>query len=172
VYTLSPLSVFQKYFTLNNNVSILINEIDKTTISLVETIFDELLCATQKFNDFKKHVSANDKFVDKELLDEINKKAQAIKLSEVNFKEELKTKLKEIRLGKSSSIQDVVDNFVKSDYSPKEIVDFIEAHNWLITRFGQISKDQAKGMWRNFKIRYSNLRIFELIIECYSLIFL
>ncbi len=63
-------------------------------------------------------------------------------------------------------------DFVKSDYSPKEIVDFIEAHNWLITRFGQISKDQAKGMWRNFKIRYSNLRIFELIIECYSLIFL
>jgi len=173
VYTLSPLSVFEKYIKLiNKGATELIQEIDKTTISLVETTFDELLCATQKFNDFKKQVSANDKFVEKSRLEDIYKKAQAIKMSEVDFKERLKNKLKEIRSGISSSIQDVVDNFIKSECSPRQIENFIEAHNWLITRFGQISRDKAKGMWTDFKMEFSNLRIFELIVECHSFIFL
>ncbi len=165
VYTLSPLSVFEKYFKDDNNNSIIIHEIDNAMISGVEALFDDLLCATQKFNDFKKHVSENIKFVERSRFDEINSKAEAIKISETKLKYGLKNKLIEIRSGISSSIQDVVDNFFKSDCSPRQIVDFIEDNNWLITRFGQITRDQAKGMWRDFKIRYSNLRIFELTVQ-------
>jgi len=163
VYTLSPLSKLRKHIKPYEDFSKLTYEIDKATISKIEATFDKLLFATQKFNDFSKYFEGNDKFVKKSQWDEIYSKAQAIKISEATFKDRLKTKLKEKRSGKfswyTSSIQDVVDNFIKCECSPKKILDFIEAHNWLITRFGQISRDQAKGMIRDFIIRY----IFKLI---------
>jgi len=96
-----------------------------------------------------KHVKANKQFVKKSQWNEIYLKSQAIKLSEVNFKESLKANLKDIRMGGASSIQDVVDNFDKSECSPEKILDFIEAHDWLIIHFEQISRDQYKGMWRD-----------------------
>jgi len=159
VYTLSPLSVFKDFIKLTNNASLLIKEIDSAVIRLVETTFDDLLGATQKFNDFMERVEANKTFIKESQWDIIHSKAQAIKRSEVAFRDGLKTKLKEIRNGRDFSIQDVVDDFVKSECSPRRIDEFMDAHNWLIARFGQISKDKAKGMWREWILFLYGIRI-------------
>ena len=140
-YTLSPLRRFEKFIKRDKDVNQLINEIDQATLMLVETTFDELLEATQKFNDFKGQVSENEDFIEEKQLREINSKANEIRVSESMFKDSLKTKLIEVRSGKgiSSNITKFINDFKGSPSSPYSLKDFIIKHSKLSTLLEQIS---------------------------------
>jgi len=149
-FTLSPLEVFRKFVSteiLDRRKVILINNIDKVTIHLVERTLDNLLKATQI------------------QFDEIVHKDEKIQESETFFRQNLSESLLSVRSGEMKPVvfEKLLTDFNASECSPKSIIDFIDKYDWLKAHFKQISDDSKNGIFypgrnESINIRDLNLR--------------
>ncbi|CAF2726861.1 unnamed protein product [Rotaria sp. Silwood2] len=140
-YTLYPLKNVEKFFQLETRIKRTLIDLNLETITLLEKEFDDLLQAKQKFNDFYNEVNENSDFVASDNLGEIYKKSHQIKTCEAAFREQIATKLVEVRSGtkKPITIEKILTKFHEKPGFIMDISAFIEKYTKLITTIKQIA---------------------------------
>ncbi|CAF4944788.1 unnamed protein product, partial [Rotaria sp. Silwood1] len=139
-YILYPLKDVERFFQLETKINRVLTNLNLETITRIEKEFDDLLLAKQKFNDFYNEVNENSDFIVQTDINELAMKNNQIKVTEAAFREEIATKLIEIRSGHKTpmEIENILNKFYKKPGFTTDILMFIEKYKKLKNAINQI----------------------------------
>lgn len=139
---------------LNNKLCRLVKQIEFHSINRLENELCDLTDAKQELNDFVNDINENKQLFDQVFVKKVNRMQREIEDNECSLKIKLKPVLDAIRSGKeeSSRIDEIINEFTKSEYSSTGIKFFLEqnsAKKLKITNFKHLKLNNIEYLIAN-----------------------